>query len=306
MRIFDRLLTELPFSRIELYNLIRTAPHRYKVYKIPKRSGKGDRLIAQPTPELKTLQRWVAANILSKYPIHHAAVAYRPLIGIKDNAKLHSRQEYLLKMDFQDFFPSINAQDFSLHTEKYAPQLREDISVLQHILFRKPKRSDDFILSIGAPSSPLVSNTILYDFDETIGIYAKERKIVYTRYADDLIFSTNERGALRETYEHVKAVCKQLQYPGLTLNFDKTVFSSRKWNRTVTGLVLTNDQNVSIGWGKKRELRIQIHHYLMNKLSPMEIANLRGYLAFVRDVEPALFEKFKNKVPIEQRKDLFG
>lgn len=306
MRIFDRLLVELPFSRIELYNLIRTAPHRYKVYKIQKRSGKGDREIAQPTPELKALQRWVATHILSEYPIHHAAVAYRPHIGIKDNAKRHSRQQYLLKMDFQDFFPSIKADDFARHTEKYAPNYKDDIAVLQHILFRKPKHSNDVILSIGAPSSPLVSNTIGYDFDTLISDYVQSQKIVYTRYADDLIFSTNERGALRDTYEYVKAACKQLNYPTLTINFDKTVFSSKKWNRTVTGLVISNDQKVSIGWEKKRELRIRIHYYLTKKLSPEETANLRGYLAFVRDVEPALFEKLKNKVPIDQRPDLFG
>ena len=306
MRLLDLLLRDLPFSESELKTLVRTAPHRYKVYGVPKRSGKGFRLIAQPSPEIKLLQRWVTVHVLSKYPIHSAAMAYRTNIGIRENAAKHVRQRFLLKMDFKDFFPSIKALDFAQHTQKYAPEFEEDILPLTYILFRKPKKTTDFILSIGAPSSPVVSNTIVYDLDVAISRYTSGNRIIYTRYADDLIFSTNDSGVLKELYEFVKEICKHLNYPQLTLNFDKTVFSSRKWNRTVTGLVLSNDQKVSIGWEKKRELRGQIHRYLTGQLAAEDIAKLRGYLAFVRDVEPTLFEKCKDKVPPARRAELFG
>ena len=148
MMLLDLLLRDLPFSKSELITLLRTAPHRYKIYGVPKRSGKGFRVIAQPSPEIKVLQRWVTTHVLSKYPIHSAAMAYRPNIGIRENAAKHVRQRFLLKMDFKDFFPSIKALDFEQHTQKYAPEFVEDIAVLTHVLFRKPKKTTDFILSI--------------------------------------------------------------------------------------------------------------------------------------------------------------
>lgn len=306
MSVFDLLLRDLPFSRSELMNLVRSAPHRYKVYGVPKRSGKGFRLIAQPSPEVKLLQRWIAAHVLVKYPIHSAAMAYRANISIRENAAKHVRQRFLLKMDFKDFFPSIKASDFEQHTQKYAAEFSGDIAPLSHILFRKPKKTADLVLSIGAPSSPVVSNTIVYDLDVEISRYTSGNRIIYTRYADDLIFSTNDRDVLKELYEFVKNACGRLNYPQLTLNFEKTVFSSKKWNRTVTGLVLSNDQKVSIGWEKKRELRLQIHRYLMGKLAAEDVAKLRGYLAFVRDVEPTLFEKCRSKIPAARHSELFG
>lgn len=306
MTLLDRLLRDVPFSASELMTLIRTAPHRYKVYSVPKRSSNGYRIIAQPSGEVKVLQRWVSTHVLSKYPVHPAAVAYRPHVGIGDNAAKHVRQRFLLKLDFKDFFPSIKAVDFEHHTRKYAQEFVEDISLLTNILFRKPKKSTDLVLSIGAPSSPALSNSVVYDFDIAISSYTIAHKMVYTRYADDLIFSTNDRDALKDLYEYVKQICKTIAYPTLSLNFAKTVFTSKKWNRTVTGLVLTNDQRVSIGWEKKRVLRTQVYRYLQGKLADEDIAKLRGYLSFVRDVEPTLFEKLKGKVPKDARLALFG
>jgi len=306
MKLFDLLLRDLPFSRAELFKLIRTAHHRYKVYGIRKRSGNGMRVIAQPSPEIKLIQRWIVEHVLSKYPVHSSAMAYRKGIGIADNARKHVRHQFLLKMDFKDFFPSITADDFAAHTKIYAPEWYEDMPILAHTLFRKPRGAAVLRLSIGAPSSPAVSNTIVYALDVALSESAASNSITYTRYADDLVFSTNKNGVLREMHQLVKNICNQTSYPKLTLNFDKTIFSSKKWNRTVTGLVLSNDQTVSIGWERKRALRSQIYRYLSKGLTAEEVAHLRGYLSFVRDVEPALFEKLKAKMPADRLDDLFG
>lgn len=81
--MFEQMLESLPFSRTELDKIIRTAPYRYKVYYIDKRSGDGKREIAQPSAELKLIQRWVVENVLSSYPIHPAAAAYIKGKGIR-------------------------------------------------------------------------------------------------------------------------------------------------------------------------------------------------------------------------------
>lgn len=306
MSILEALLRDLPLSAMDLVQLVRTAPHRYKVYSIPKRSGKGDRVIAQPAAEVKLLQRWIVENVLVDYPVHDVAVAYREGVGIKHNALRHVKNRFLLKMDFKDFFPSINAAHFELHTRKYAPQYLEDVLILTNILFRAPKGTRDRILSIGAPSSPVVSNSIVYDFDVAMSELAQKHDVTYTRYADDLVFSTNAPSVLRDLHKQVVQVSKSVDYPRLTINEDKTIFASKKVNRIITGLVLSNEGRVSIGWEKKRALRNLVYRFEQGNLAQDKIEWLRGYLAFVRDVEPELFLSLKAKAGARGRSALFG
>ena len=61
----------------ELLRLIRSAPHRYKVFKIPKRKEGEFRTIAQPAKEVKALQYWVMQHVLSQFDVHPAATAYQ-------------------------------------------------------------------------------------------------------------------------------------------------------------------------------------------------------------------------------------
>lgn len=105
--LFQRLLARSPFSEHELIVLIATASSRYKVHYIEKRSGRGRRLIAQPTREIKFLQRMLVKHELGALPIHEAAMAYRAGLSIADHARPHAGGRYLLKLDFKDFFPSI-------------------------------------------------------------------------------------------------------------------------------------------------------------------------------------------------------
>ena len=105
--LFRRLLILSPFSEWELVALIHTAPLRYKDHYILKRNGRGRRLISQPTLELKFLQRLLVSKEFVNLPMHDAAVAYRRCHSIKDHAAPHASNKYLLKLDFKDFFPSL-------------------------------------------------------------------------------------------------------------------------------------------------------------------------------------------------------
>ena len=93
--------------------IVRSASHRYKTYTIPKRTG-GRREISQPTPAVKFIQRWLCRNVFSHFPIHDAAQAYKAGANIGANARIHVRQNYLLKVDFENFFPSLRATMFVL------------------------------------------------------------------------------------------------------------------------------------------------------------------------------------------------
>lgn len=287
MNLIERLQFAFPFSRRDIELLIHTAPRRYKIHSIEKRNGRGSRLIAQPTSELKQVQRWVVSNYIARLPVHAAAMAYRHGIGIKEHAQIHAPNNYLLKLDFTDFFPSIRGADFIGHAEKFLPEVDSvDRERLMRLLFRRPAGTREFILSIGAPSSPALSNTIVYDFDNAVRCFCATEEVLYSRYADDLAFSTNKPRVLGEVKNFVENFCKTMDYPRLNLNEDKTVFTSKKFQRQLTGLVLSNDGTASIGRDRKREIRSMAHHFSQGSLPQEKMAKLRGLIAFSISIDP--------------------
>src|SRR5438445_10626191 len=96
--------------------IARKASHAYKTYLIPKRAG-GFREVHHPSKQLKALQRWLLQNIIWRWPVHTAASAYRANRSIANNAEAHVKSGYLLRMDFQDFFPSISSKDVTTYLE---------------------------------------------------------------------------------------------------------------------------------------------------------------------------------------------
>ncbi len=302
--ILDRIARETGVSVDVLRIIVRTASRRYKTYSIPKRNG-GRRTISHPTPEVKYLQRWMNRNLFGVLPIHHAVTSYRDGISVAHNASLHARQNYLLKVDFEDFFPSISADDIRAtliaHSTDFDPHLTNaDIEVVVETVCRRGA------LTIGAPSSPVLSNAILYDFDHFVFGACQQRHVVYSRYADDLFLSTDEPNRLSDLLEMIRTKLAEGGRPVLRINENKTVFTSRKRKRIVTGLVLTSDRQLSVGRKKKRQIRSMIHLYRSNGLADAEVSYLRGYLAFVNSVEPEFLDRLKRKYGDELLGQIMG
>jgi retron-type reverse transcriptase len=296
--LLERLSTDFLLPMNDLIYLVRSAPYRYKVYEIAKRTPGKKRTIAQPARELKPLQYWVMENVLNAFPIHPSATAYRKGRNIADNALPHASHKYLCKLDFRNFFPSIRSTDF----EKFMssnPLARiwteEEVGYLSRILFWRRKRGGDLRLSIGAPSSPVLSNILLYNFDIETTALCASLGLTYTRYADDLTFSTNEPKVLFEVERQIPKICTSLGSPRLFLNRGKTVHVSMKGARRVTGLILTNDGLVSIGREKKREISAGFHRYTLGRLNAEEINKLGGMLAYINSVEPIFLQRLAEK-----------
>jgi RNA-directed DNA polymerase len=285
--LFQRLLARSPFSEHELIVLIATASSRYKVHYIEKRGGRGHREIAQPTKEIKFLQRTLIKHELATLPIHHAAVAYRERLSIADHARPHARGRYLLKLDFKNFFPSIKWHSLEHLLTRDTQYTEVELRILCSLLCRKVTSTDVHQLSIGAPSSPHISNYVLHEFDSKLTDFCSGLEVRYTRYADDLALSTNSPGTLDVVEREVRRLLEELTYLGLKLNEEKSVNVSKKGRRTLVGLTLSNDGQVSIGRAAKRELRGAIHRAALGTLGPAELANLQGRLAFTYAFDPA-------------------
>lgn len=296
MNIFERIQSDFSLSTRDVRVLLFTAAYRYKLHYIEKRHGRGKRLIAQPTAEIKLLQRWAVEKYVDQLPIHKAATAYRSGVSIKDHASIHADNRYLLKLDFQDFFPSILGEHFLMHLKSHMKISEEDANLLMRLLFRFDRKAQVYVLSIGAPSSPAVSNTIMYDFDNTLSNYCKTHDIVYSRYADDLALSSSKPKALDDAFLFVKQLCKDMPYPRLQLNDAKTVFTSKKHRRQLTGLILTNEGKPSLGREKKRLIRSMAHRFSLNQLPQDQILHLRGLLAFAFSIEPVFFSSINRMI----------
>lgn len=283
--LLELLCEEHPLTRIEAWELIRSAPKRYKVHFIEKRNGRGQRLIAQPTAELKTIQRWVVNKYILAMPVHDAATAYRAQKNIADHARAHVKNKYLLKIDFKDFFPSIRARDFTRHIVKHlgiSTRLATELSLL---LFRRDKNKR-LTLSIGAPSSPSISNTLMYEFDCKLSTFCEENGIIYTRYADDLALSTNKPHTLDSANDFIRELLKSIKYPRIEINPKKTVSTSKKFQRQLTGLILSSEGEVSLGRERKRLIRSMADRYKKGTLDNENHAKLKGWLAFALSIEP--------------------
>ncbi|WP_224963696.1 retron St85 family RNA-directed DNA polymerase [Acinetobacter guillouiae] len=297
MCLIDDLVTEFSKSKNEILEYSFVAPNKYKVYKIPKRKT-GERVIAQPTKELKSFQRYIVNKKLNILPIHNCAFAYVKLKNIKENANQHKSNSYLLNMDLEDFFNSITPSLFWKVWGRILINLPdlEDRKLYENFLFWKPKKfSNKLILSIGAPSSPFISNFILYELDDFLFEFCKINSITYSRYADDLTFSTNIKDILFSIPNEVESKILELYEGAINLNTSKTYFSSKARNRHVTGLVLSNDGKISIGRSKKKFVKHLIFQYMLNRLNHEEILFLRGYLNFIKDVEPEYISILKRK-----------
>lgn len=296
MNLSEILARSLFMDDEEIRSFAASSPYRYKVYSIAKRNSQERRIIAHPSKELKFIQRIIVSLLEKKLPIHSAAKAYTKGLSIKDNAQPHAKSKYLLKMDLKDFFPSIKPSLFFKECSTHGVELSQlDVELLEGFLFWKRRRATRLVLSIGAPSSPIVSNFILYRFDTVITEYCKKLGICYSRYADDLTFSTNEKGVLIKFPARVRKTLNHLYDGQIKVNLKKTVLSSKAHNRHVTGITLSNEGKLSVGRETKRKLSASIHHFIKQKLTVEEILKLKGDLAHTVFIEPIFLDRMIKK-----------
>ena len=299
MSLLEQLALRLKKSEVEVSRFLLSAPKKYKVYTIPKRTS-GHRVIAQPSKELKEYQRKYLD--IQQLPIHDAAMAYREGISIKENAIAHRNNPYLLKLDLENFFNSISDKLFWQVWESILPLPSEiDKQTLDNLLFWCPSKiaGGALVLSIGAPSSPLVSNFFMYQFDCAISNVCLEKEIVYTRYADDLTFSTKHKDILFELPLIVKEKLAELFGSSIRINKKKTKFSSKAHNRHVTGITINNDGKLSLGRERKRYIKHLVHQVQLSNLDEADRQHLRGLIAFAKHIEPMFVQSLKRKYSAE-------
>lgn len=284
---------DLGFSAKTLYGLSNSLEKHYHTVYLPKSDG-SKRKLSVPDLILKPVQKSIADNILIQYPISKYAKAYKPGSSIQKNARPHVGKKKILKLDIEGFFDHIlysRVKDTVFYEEKYSESIRILLTMLCYYNDSLPQ---------GAPTSPAITNIIMYDFDEMVGAFCNEKNIAYTRYCDDMTFS----GYFDER-EIISFVKGELRKLGLFLKNRKTAVISASKRQVVTGIVVNEKMNVTKDY--KKTIRQEIYYIkkfgLDEHLKRLGISDkqqyvlsLKGRIAFVLQTIPnnCEFIEYKN------------
>ena len=245
-RELSSLEQDLGMSAKTLYAVSNNLSKHYRKAKLPKKSG-GYRNLSVPDEVLKSIQKRIAEVLLIHKPVSRYAKAYRFGSSTLRNAKHHVGKQVVLKLDILHFFDSIRystVKDMVFPEEIYAEPLRILLTMLCYHKDSLPQ---------GAPSSPAITNIILYDFDEQIGQWCRERSISYTRYCDDMTFSGDF-----DPSEVIQFVRLKLKKMGFLLNEQKTRIQRPGQQQSVTGIVV--NEKLSIPTDYRRKLRQELYY----------------------------------------------
>jgi len=245
-RELSSLARDLGFEAKTLYAVSNALDKHYRQVCLPKKDG-GVRTLSVPDPLLKTIQRRIAQVLLVHMPVSSYATAYRYGGSTRRNAAPHVGQPVLFKLDIQHFFDRIlysSVKERAFPPEIYAEPLRILLTMLCYHGQSLPQ---------GAPSSPAISNIILFDFDQAVGAWCTGHGIRYTRYCDDMTFS-----GLFSPEEVMVFVQDQLKPLGLFLNRNKTQVLRAGQRQVVTGLVV--NEKIGIPAHDLRALRQELYY----------------------------------------------
>lgn len=254
----------------------------YRRFSILKKNGK-EREICEPLPNLKAMQKWILSNILYSLPFSPYAKAFIPDRSIKDNARFHRSQPMVLSLDIKNFFPSIS----SILVFRFFKELGYAKKVCYYLT---RICTLDGGLPQGAPTSPALSNLILKLTDGVLGDFCLQRKIRYTRYADDLTFSG--RFVAGDVIKYVGGEMRKLD---LFLNEEKTRLMRPNQRQEVTGIVV--NEKIQVPRELRKELRksvyyirtfgIENHLARINEKRANYLNHLMGIANFILFINPS-------------------
>ena len=223
-----------------LYEYVKAPQYAY--FEIPKGKG-GKRSITAPHPDLKEIQSSLNGILQEVYradcpPCSHGFVGgsrSRHPRTIITNARAHVNKAFVLNMDLKDFFDSISAIRVRRIFLDPPFGFKRELATCIALLCTYEKK-----LPTGAPTSPVLSNMVCRELDIRLQKLALKHNLAYTRYADDLSFSSDEE----LTKEAVQGITSIIQAEEFEVNRRKTRTRSRNNRQTVTGIVVNEKPNV--------------------------------------------------------------
>lgn len=304
------------------YRFLRRVVERdldpYRTFRIHRPSGEG-RPIAIPEPTLMAVQRWLLKHVLYTKQTSSASYAYARGKSIRQCADQHLGARWLVKLDIHDFFssiderrvysvfdqmnyPSLVALELSRLTTRSA-QFATHVDRSKFLVASSTKYSIEAyrtshrgFLPQGSPTSGALANLVMGQIDGELLKIADESGMAYTRYADDMAFSTRKDVCRRDAIDLVRQVADLCRSEGFVLHEKKTRISPPGARKIVLGLLVDGDR---VRLPKWRRRAIEAHIRGCSKFGLPSHARVRGFssilglvnyidgqLAFAADIEP--------------------
>ncbi|WP_069789407.1 reverse transcriptase domain-containing protein (plasmid) [Cyanobacterium sp. IPPAS B-1200] len=255
-------LLNIPHKRLVYHLYLVDSQRRYKTFTIPKKSG-GQRQISTPITALKIIQQKLNQVLQAVYQVKPSVHGFVQDKNIVTNAKAHAKKRYVLNLDLENFFPSVNFGRVRGMFMAIPYHLPPDVAtILAQICCQNNE------LPQGAPTSPIVTNMICGKMDSQLQRLAKDCKATYTRYADDITFSTTLKNFSTDLAyvvnegEAEKVVLGDLlsgiiRENGFNVNEKKTRLQTKGNHQEVTGLTTNQFPNVDRRY--VRQVRAMLH-----------------------------------------------
>lgn len=236
---------------------------RYQTFTVKKKSG-ADRIINAPVRGLKNILRPLNLVLQCMYKPHQAATGFVVEKSIVDNATKHVGQNYVLNIDLKDFFHSFDRNRVKMGFYLSPFNLKEDkepLAFLLASLCTHPFEVDGQIKTVlpqGSPTSPTITNILCYRLDRRLAGLAKRFGANYTRYADDITFSSLHNIYNQNDFNNeLRRIIEEDQQ--LTINSNKTRLQKDVHRQEATGLVVNDKVNVRRRYIK--QLRMWLYYW---------------------------------------------
>lgn len=315
-RFLDKFHTDIDrlILKLEAFNdstaRLRLKPRRelYREFYIPKKSG-GLRKIDAPEPELMDALRRLKTIFEEDFKVlyHTSAFAYVRRRSALDAVRRHQANEskWFAKYDLSNFFGSTTL-DFVLKMFSMIFPFSEVVKAPRGYLALKTALELAFLdggLPQGTPVSPLITNVMMIPIDHKLSNSFRDfnhQRFIYTRYADDFLVSSQYDFSFREVERHIIDVLRSFDAP-FTIKSEKTRYGSSAGANWNLGVMLNKDNQITVGYKKKRQFQAMLASYVMDSQSgtpwdKSDIQVMEGYRNYYRMVEGDAIDKIVEHV----------
>ena len=257
-------------------------------------------------PRLKQAQYWILENILNKIPVHDAVHGFRSDRSIVTNALPHVGADVVINFDLEDFFPSISYKRVKGLFRSFG--YSEAAATISGLICTEAELAEveldgktyyvalgDRYLPQGSPASPAITNIMCRRLDRRLTQMGQQWEFVYTRYADDLTFSTSAKNPrICNLLKNTESI---VNHEGFKINQQKTRVLRKSSQQEVTGIVVNEKLNVDRHTLKR--FRATLHQIEVNGMENISwgngddlMASIYGFANFIAMVNPTKGNKF--------------
>ena len=242
---------DITMDQLHYYSNPNNQKDRFRTFTIPKKSG-GVRIITAPKNEAyQWILRVLNEILLHAYTPSPYAMGFVKGRSVYQNARIHEGKNYVFNLDLKDFFPSIRQARVCARLQCAPFSLnRELASVIAGLVAMRQEVSSptethvSYVLPQGSPVSPMLTNAICDSLDHQLAGLAQRFGLTYTRYADDITFSSMHN-VYHEGGVFLTELKRIIHRQGFTINEKKTRLQRRGMRQEVTGLVVNEKANVN-------------------------------------------------------------